>query len=1115
MSDSILKNKYFTTFAYFEYRKIIRLLGGEVFEKNTHPFVTTLVILLWFINFLISSIQVQGNKLVFTFYEYPSGAGIVNTALGFTANIIFTQSLILLVIATSWQIRNIVYIFAIVLSISTIFSILVALVRDAHPFGLPLVAYICTFVLCCVTLQYLYYYYFMPSIIVWNFYDTIVINQPIRTSISTIESLNETKDTTTAMPSSSQNEIPQHSTMQVSKNPILLPNSITPSPPSSAVAVNNNHHNNDTSTENPSIYCCQYKHNTQLSKSFFSFPYIPVIAMILFLLVMISFWIPLIIVFILSIILNMIGLTCFEFLPTDMFFRLHPNYWVFQQSNNIEDDSVDTIDKNEDGVNSTTSATIDGQIGSKAETVMYARRAPWWSLSRYFNTTTCNSTNNTTTNTTSCCLNMFTNTATTNGTKNISTTTNPNNKTNLFFQYSGSFNNKNQPHGYGEWKDSDTMGETCGGMFYNGLPIAPYLAREKYGYGIFRNIRIGFVTISAGSKVAIDMSTSFLKKEETLQGKGLYCGVAEVECCVSGTFYRHFPRSHCFSTTNNITDTTTNKSIQNAPTTTSNANTYIAATTTTVAANDIINTDNASSSCLIDMGMSINECWKLLIEPYESLTFNEPITTQISKNNLLFSQKLQLEVNRINDATFEDNDSNYIPSAPIKQSTDISTSKNIVYKHTHPSDTVGRVYTNNNNDNYSNKIQQFQQFQPFITTPAITAPTIATTTTTTTITTTTTTTDQTSSYYKPLIVHVTEAIIFIPGFNSCLEKSLATFGQFYMMSGYPSYITPFLFCWPQGAILSYYQTKDTAESKEFTSRFRCFLLELETVGVTRINIIGHSMGARALLGFFNQIEVINTTVNNKNNSTDLAQVKSSNNGNVIQYDGEERKEESNYIINPNANANANTTTTTTTTATAATTKNVINNITTTTTTGGHSSVWKDTNIEQMEEGQRMNNTLDNTSITNMTKNLPPSIPPQMAQIPLSSQLSSSSSLTQPVLSAQIPYDIECFPSLGNIILINPEADLTSFYSAYHHSMHALSESITIYTDTTDNALFWSSRFNHIQEFCSRNTTFSWSNRSIPLGRTVNKLMNNLNPNEVLDVDIINAGLITGKFRLVN
>ena len=139
MSSTQLKSKYYTTFAFFEYRKVLRLLGGEVFETGTHPFITTLVILLWFINFLCSSVRVQNNQLVFTFYEYPTSFGIINTAVGFSSNIIFTQSLVLLIIATSWQIRNIVHIFAIVLAISTVFVIVVAAVERTHPFGVPLV----------------------------------------------------------------------------------------------------------------------------------------------------------------------------------------------------------------------------------------------------------------------------------------------------------------------------------------------------------------------------------------------------------------------------------------------------------------------------------------------------------------------------------------------------------------------------------------------------------------------------------------------------------------------------------------------------------------------------------------------------------------------------------------------------------------------------------------------------------------------------------------------------------------------------------------------------------------------------------------------------------------
>ena len=50
---------------------------------------------------------------------------------------------------------------------------------------------------------------------------------------------------------------------------------------------------------------------------------------------------------------------------------------------------------------------------------------------------------------------------------------------------------------------------------------------------------------------------------------------------------------------------------------------------------------------------------------------------------------------------------------------------------------------------------------------------------------------------RKLLVKCEELLIFMPGFNSCLRAGLNTYGQFLQLAGFPSTITPFLFCWPQ------------------------------------------------------------------------------------------------------------------------------------------------------------------------------------------------------------------------------------------------------------------------------------------------------------------------------
>lgn len=92
-----------------------------------------------------------------------------------------------------------------------------------------------------------------------------------------------------------------------------------------------------------------------------------------------------------------------------------------------------------------------------------------------------------------------------------------------------------------------------------------------------------------------------------------------------------------------------------------------------------------------------------------------------------------------------------------------------------------------------------------------------------------------------------EAIVFVPGFNSCLNVALSTCATFLTLGGYPTNTFPIVLQWPAQSILTYFQAKETAESDEMHARFLLLLHDLEEAGITRVNLIGHSMGARVLV----------------------------------------------------------------------------------------------------------------------------------------------------------------------------------------------------------------------------------------------------------------------------
>ena len=117
-----LKEKYFPTFAFFEYRKIIRRLGGEMFEKATNPLIIVAIVFLWLAVFLISNVSFDGSKLVFIFFEYPSNPSIESKFVAWIYSATVLQNGLLVLIAVYWQIRSICEIFLFILFITFVIT---------------------------------------------------------------------------------------------------------------------------------------------------------------------------------------------------------------------------------------------------------------------------------------------------------------------------------------------------------------------------------------------------------------------------------------------------------------------------------------------------------------------------------------------------------------------------------------------------------------------------------------------------------------------------------------------------------------------------------------------------------------------------------------------------------------------------------------------------------------------------------------------------------------------------------------------------------------------------------------------------------------------------------
>jgi len=99
--------------------------------------------------------------------------------------------------------------------------------------------------------------------------------------------------------------------------------------------------------------------------------------------------------------------------------------------------------------------------------------------------------------------------------------------------YRGRTDSSGFPHGYGHWMDDSYHGEILTGWWEHGKPVGPFRSREFSSGYAFDNVLIGFVMASDD-----DFKSS---KANPSNEKPPRCGVASVECSVSGGFFSHLP----------------------------------------------------------------------------------------------------------------------------------------------------------------------------------------------------------------------------------------------------------------------------------------------------------------------------------------------------------------------------------------------------------------------------------------------------------------------------------------------------------------------------------------------------------------------------------------------
>lgn len=100
-----------------------------------------------------------------------------------------------------------------------------------------------------------------------------------------------------------------------------------------------------------------------------------------------------------------------------------------------------------------------------------------------------------------------------------------------------------------------------------------------------------------------------------------------------------------------------------------------------------------------------------------------------------------------------------------------------------------------------------------------------------------------------------EALVFIPGFNSNSKWAMRTLAQLLTLAEFPNRIKPFVFSWPGGRELSFFQAKAVASSAETQELFVQALKELGK-RFRGIHLFAHSMGPRIPLGILDRLSEV-------------------------------------------------------------------------------------------------------------------------------------------------------------------------------------------------------------------------------------------------------------------
>ncbi|KAI9100371.1 hypothetical protein DFS34DRAFT_614384 [Phlyctochytrium arcticum] len=387
---------------------------------------------------------------------------------------------------------------------------------------------------------------------------------------------------------------------------------------------------------------------------------------------------------------------------------------------------------------------------------------------------------------------------------------------NRTFSYTGSVNNEGRPHGYGMWCDDADTGEVTSGMWDDGRPVAPFKAREFGSGDSFTAIKVGFATCSH-----LDLGAySILPK---IDPNGLRYGVASIECSVSGNFFAELPQVEYPVPARYRTDMASDFRPGGGDGRPMDAILQVL-------------TNLGAATCEHLLTRTLGRARPLPAPHMQAPTVQDAASAPMSMYEQM--QPLRYRGPDLSHLSSIDRAQNRHPRTSMRLVVKVDpTSGALSVEGFQPTSSTSCSQNDSNQYNVTITSRRAENSEPPKVTVSGWEPDLPQ-----------------SSVPIPAVCQLSksrrdEALIFIHGYNSSVTDATKRFGQLLTLGDFPPWIKPFVFGWPSGSELTYFQALKAGLSPIVRDSFLQFLRDLINSGVRKFHILSHSAGCRLAVAF--------------------------------------------------------------------------------------------------------------------------------------------------------------------------------------------------------------------------------------------------------------------------